>query len=161
MNRGPLLLTLTIFIGLAAVGVLVLTASVSAPYQAGQESGFEPDGVTVLARRVISIPFGISDRGYLLGDSSILVSGHADCGPGGDWYQIRVNVTQEGTSGQAVGRMEDQCMENGSGSWQVQAAVPPGQSFTAGPARVCAMAVIHYEHQGAVAHQWCRDIMIE
>ena len=119
-------------------------------------------GVTVLARRVISIPFGIVDNLPLSADGQVIqVSGHGECPEGAETYKLNVNVSQDSTSAPATGRTEGACPGGSSITWFAEAVAPGPIAFDQGSALACGNAVIHFDREGALTFRWCKPVILE
>lgn len=119
-------------------------------------------GVTVLARRIISIPFGIDDVLGLSPDGQIVqVSGHGDCVEGAESYKLSMSVTQGSNNAPAKGRTEGACPSGSSIRWSTEAVTPRPHTLAPGNALVCGHAVIHTNKEGAVTFDWCKTVTLE
>jgi hypothetical protein len=162
MRQDSSFIGVSVLLGLLAAGlVLVFTTSFALPQVSMEPSDQSSPDTVIVARRIISIPFGIADSVVMQNDGQVLVSGHGICGAGGEWYRIKVDISQEGVSAPAVGHTEALCQGDDPSSWQALASLPGPHSFQQGTGRACALAVIHYEREGAITYQWCKDVMIE
>jgi hypothetical protein len=154
--------------GIAAMALFVFAAS-----QAASAGGFfsfdyneftsEPrNGSTILARRLISIPFGIQDNLELSEDgSTVTVQGHGDCPDGGEDFIVRVTLSQDSINGLAVGRTTGECSGGEQVPWQVDVNAPGLEAFTEGDARACGHAVVHMHRQGDIVGDWCKVVTLE
>jgi hypothetical protein len=159
MRWGPILVIAAIVV--TAFGLFILLAGLAADPQIEQAATDDSPDTIILARRVISIPFGIADTLSLRNENQVLVTGTGICGPGGEDFRIQAQVTQDGVSAPAVGNTEGLCLGNAPSSWQATAVLPGRHTFEPGAATACGMAVIHYQREGAITYQWCKAVIIE
>lgn len=158
---------LSMFVGVAAITLLIAAASFAAsaagPFtmDADKRVAEPQNDVTILARRVISIPFGIDDTLGLSEDGqTVAVVGHGDC-VGGETFRLKVTVSQDSLNGLAVGFTEGVCPSDGQVSWSVDVNTPGSKSFSAGVAQACGHVVVFFDHEGAIAHDWCKPVTLE
>ena len=119
-------------------------------------------GIKVLARRAISIPFGIDDVLNLSADGkSIDVSGHGECPEGAETYKLNITVNQDSTSAPAKGKTEGNCPSGSSINWSTEALAPGPITFEEGSTFVCGKAVIHFEEEGALTFSWCKEVRLK
>lgn len=157
----------SMFAVVAAITLLIAAASFAAS-TAGRSTldnnrrVAEPQNdATILARRVISIPFGIDDSLGLSEDGqTATVTGHGDC-VGGETFQLKVTVSQDSLDGLAVGFTEGVCASDGQVSWNVDVNTPGSKSLSAGIAQACGHVVVFFDHQGAIAHDWCKPVTLD
>jgi hypothetical protein len=116
----------------------------------------------VLARRAISIPFGIADSLELSADGQFInVSGHGECPEGAETFKLNVNVSQDVTSAPAIGRTEGACPGGSTITWSAQAVASGSIAFEQGSALACGRAVIHFDKEGALTFRWCKPVTLE
>jgi hypothetical protein len=158
---------LSLFVGVAAITLLIAAASFAASAAGPFTMDNRPhaaetqNDVTILARRVISIPFGIDDSLGLSEDGqTVAVAGHGDC-VGGETFWLKVTVSQDSLNGLAVGFMEGVCASDGEVSWSVDVNTPGSKSFSTGDAQACGHVVVYFDHEGAIAHDWCKPVTLE
>lgn len=153
-----------VLVGLWAVGATAATAAtaasattVLAPISKTQSENADP---TILARRLISIPFGINSPLELApGGQSVVVTGHGDC-TGGSSYRVQVRVSQSGhPTVVGTGRTESGCPA-GQFQWEAEATVHGNKSFNEGPASVCALAIVRDDAGNTVTYHWCKDVAL-
>jgi hypothetical protein len=120
---------------------------------------------TALARRVISIPFGIETPLALSANNRLIrVAGHTgqvDC-EAGLQFHVRVTVTQQSTGAVAEGHAQERCT-GGSQTWEALATTRGRTVFESGEALVCGFATVRdREDRGAIifTRQWCRAITL-
>lgn len=119
-------------------------------------------GITVLARRAISIPFGIVDSLPLSADGQVIhVSGHGECPAGAETFKLNVQVSQDSTRAPATGRTEGACPGGSSITWSAEAVAPGPIAFAQGSALACGQAVIHFDKEGALTFKWCKPVTLE
>lgn len=115
------------------------------------------DGSSILVSRAISIPFGIDDSLVLSSGGQVVnVAGHGDC-QGGETFRLKVDVTQDSVKG--VGHLEGVC-EAGEFPWDLDVDTPGSKTFTAGEALACGHVVVHFDREGAIVHDWCKDVTL-
>jgi len=148
-----------LFFALAALLVFGTFASQAAPSEHVAATDDSTTLSAIQARRIISIPFGIDDTLRLSEDGQIVhVTGHAECPPEGETYRIQVTVTQDDTRARARGRTAASCADT---SWAAAANQQGPNSFTPGPAEVCAKALIHTNEGGAITFRWCKAVTLQ
>ena len=128
-------------------------------FNTGQPASASRDGVTILARRLTSIPFGIDDIVTLSENGKILtVTGWGNC-PATGPFTVKVKVSQDGVDGLAVGRTEGYCVNGTRITWQAETTVPDSKPFTLGSTVLaCGHLVLHAEDsQGAMTNDWCSN----
>ncbi len=141
---------------------------------------------TVLARRLISVPFGIQDNLTLTNNGkSVTVQGHGICPTGGKNFQVDVTVSQDvdkvsgvlpgtgqnyllevvdgpvNTNGSAVGHTEGQCVSGGKAQWQAEVKITGSQTFTSGVALACGHAVVQVQNGDDFIDDWCKDVILQ
>ncbi len=162
MKRRLLLTGLGVVCALAAVALLLFVSSQAAPALAdslaGQNDSVTQQDPTILARRLISIPFGIQDSLGLVGDQEVLVEGHGNCTADGETYSLRTTVTQ-GTA-KAKGNIQGVCQGGEGFLWSVSANTNPAKTLQPGDAQACGMAIVHTDHKGAIVKKWCKDVTL-
>lgn len=119
------------------------------------------DGSALAVSRAISIPFGIDDSLQIsAGGQIVTVTGHGDC-QGGETFRVTVKVTQDALDGLAVGHIEGDCATVETGGWSVQVDTPGSKTFTEGPALACGRVVVHFDREGAIVHDWCKEVTLQ
>ena len=154
---------LPIVLAITLVGLLFfafsLIASSAGPVQFF--SGQADQGASaVVARRLISIPFGIQDNLEIVYDGGgVVVAGHGECPANGSYFQLKSTVTQNGV--RAKGRTVDACTSGGRTLWTLTAVTPDSHLLEAGPAEACAQAVIHNSAGGTDVYSWCKPVTLQ
>lgn len=158
---------LSMFVGVAAITLLIAAASFAAeaagPFTMDTDRyvGEPQNDVTILARRVISIPFGIDDSLSLSEDGqTATVTGHGDC-VGGETYNLKITVSQDSLNGLAVGFTDGECASDGQISWSAGVNTPDSNSFSSGEAQACGHVVVYFDKEGAIVHDWCKPVTLE
>ena len=114
---------------------------------------------SVLARRAISIPFGIASPLTITQDGGqIMATGHGVCWEDGQMFDLHVRVAQSTTHAFAEGHTIDICADGARQMWQAPAPSGSDAAFAAGTARACAEAIEFGKHGIADEHRWCKDI---
>lgn len=154
-----------IILAIALVGLLVLMfgwfKSDHKPFDQFSRQPVE-EASAILARRIISIPFGIdTNLAIIEAGGGVMVSGHGVCPAQGEYFQLKSTVTQAVTGVRAKGRTEAVCSASGPSLWSLQAVTPDSKRLEAGPAQACAQAVIHTREQGALVYEWCKDVSLQ
>jgi len=151
-------LALAMLVILAMVLLLAASLVAAAPIERGAAPAGDPAGISV--SRAISIPFGIDSPLALVQEgNAVLVSGHGMCPEGGERYQLRTTVEQDGT--RAMGFTEGDCAGGAALTWQALATTPPPQQFQPGPAEACGMVQVFFPREGAIVHRWCLDVTLQ
>lgn len=115
------------------------------------------DGSSILVSRVISIPFGIDDSLVLSGGGQVVnVGGHGDCQEG-ETFRLKVDVTQGSIKG--VAHLEGEC-QAGEFPWSLDVNTPGSKSFSPDQARACGHVVVHFDREGAIVHDWCKNVTL-
>ncbi len=153
--------------GAVAIALLAFLAfytavSLAAPDEktdGGYKAIVPADGTAaVLARRKISIPFGIDTPLALREEGQlVIVTGHTEC-PEEGTFELRVQVKQKSSKGIAMGQTSGVCDEN-VGQWQADAWAVDAKQLTEGEAQVCAVAVVHFD-KGAATRRWCKTVRL-
>ena len=117
----------------------------------------------LIARRAISIPFGIDDTAQLADEGNlVIVTGHGECEEGAETFELRVRVTQGGNQAPAIGATSWSCAN--AGHWEVTARTPPPFAFEEGAAEVCPMAIVEVGPGGNVVRNqvsWgCQEVVL-
>lgn len=166
MKHRILILSTAVVSAFATVALFLFAASQVAPALADSASSSldlavqQPE--TIVARRMISIPFGIESSLNLLGDGQIVqVSGHGNCGETGQSYKLRVEVTQGSTHAQASGRTQADCQPGADFHWSTPAFAIPAFDFQPGPAQACGMVIVYSPHNGASVGKWCKQVELQ
>ena len=111
-----------------------------------------------LARRRISIPFGIDSPLRLSEDGqSATVTGPAGCPEEGS-YDLRVMLTQHDAKGIAKGETSGACSQD-TGAWQTEARALGSLQLSQGEAQACAVVVVHLA-KGATTKRWCKSVTL-
>ncbi len=156
-------LTIPIIAAFFVVTVLLIFAHVSGsliPKDTILFGEAQPD--TVWARRFLTPTFGIDATLLILNEGQqVLVSGHGNCGSGGETYDLRVTVTQELSGTKGKGKTEGSCSGEEAFSWSTPAKVHGPRRFEPGHAQVCAQAVVHSSQDGAIVQKWCKEVILE
>ena len=165
MKSRKLYVMLPLALGLAAV-LLVLSSlgNVTWARQSADLSPAESRGhdATILARRLISIPFGIADSLPLAADGKVIqVSGHGECPAGAESFRLKVKVRQDGAPAPATGWTTGACPAGSTINWTAQAVAPGPNTFDSGSAEACGHVVIQTDKKGAVTGQWCKTVTLE
>lgn len=163
MKRRLLILSSAVVLALGTVGLFLFAASLVAPAFAGSRSSGQDFAVqqpeTIVARRMISIPFGIDSSLNLMGDGRIVqVSGHGNCGDSGQSFKLRVNVTQGSTHARASGSIQSDCNPDTDFHWNTNAFAVPAFEFQPGPADACGMVIVYSPSSGARVGKWCKQV---
>jgi hypothetical protein len=158
MKRRLLLTGLGVVSALAAAALLLFVSSRAAPALAGHNEGVTQQDTTILARRLISVPFGIQDSLGLVGDQEVLVEGHGNCTADGNTFSLHTTVTQ-GTA-KAKGNIQGVCQGGEGFMWSASATTNPAKTLQPGDAQACGMAIIHTDQKGAIVKKWCKDVTL-
>ena len=151
--------------------------------QPAENSG---NGETILARRLISVPFGIQDNLTISNyGKSVTVLGHGICPTGGQNFTVDVTVSQdvnkvsgvvagtgqnyllevangpENSNGPVVGHTEGQCVSGGKAQWQAEVKAIGSQTFTPGLALACGHAVATVQGGDDFIDDWCKDVILK
>lgn len=157
-----ILVGIPLAVAAAALVLMITAARAAAP--AGTEASFSAvsgagDFNSILARRAISIPYGIADE-IALQPGGALVTGHGVCPEASESHRVRVKVHQEGVPAPAVGFTGGSCPAGEEISWSAAAALPGPHRFEPGTAEVCAQAVILRERTDAITFRWCKSVQL-
>lgn len=168
MKSRKLIVLISMITGIAVIAIFLFAMSQSAfagnffAFNSGQPASAARDGVTILARRLTSIPFGIQDDLVLSNNGQVVtVQGHGDCPAGGEYFQLKVTVQQDGLNGLAVGHTEAQCVPGTQVPWQMEVSAPGPKAFAEGEALACGHAVIHTEDGGTIVYDWCKNVALQ
>ncbi len=149
---------------LSALGIVLFALATGLLTQsepaAAQVNRAEPaSDAEIVARRAISIPFGIADTQQLSEDGTRLtVTGHAVCWDEGQMFDLRVRIAQSTTQAFAVGHSIDNCQGGERQMWTAVAEIESEEPFDVGSARACAEATEYATHGIADEHKWCKDV---
>ena len=161
MNNRVLYLGAALILAVLAIGLLIVVTAVAVP--ASVVSAAPPvreQAPDLFARRAISIPFGIDTPLDIVDDgNAVLVTGHGICPEGGERFQLRTTVQQDGAM--AMGHTEGDCVGGQSLTWEALALSPPPQQFQPGPAQACGMVRVFFPSEGAIVHRWCVDVDLQ
>jgi hypothetical protein len=167
MKFRKLFVFASVIAGIFIIALFVFMASQAAPagsfftfrgHQSAQVSG---DGSTILAMRLISIPFGIHDSLAITGNGQIVtVTGWGICPSGGGDFSIKATISQVSLNGLAVGRSLGTCSGQEKVQWSADVNTPGSQTFSAGPAQACGHVVVHREGQGDTVGDWCANVTL-
>lgn len=114
-----------------------------------------------IARRAISIPFGIAENLTLTdGGHGVEVIGHGECEQDEGSFKVRVKIRQDGVPTPAKGETEEDCTGEEQ-PWSAQADVEGKFTFHEGEAEACAHAIVFAPGEGAIVHQWCKEVTLE
>lgn len=152
-------------LGAAVLFVFLIgqAASAAGPFTMGhnRDAAAGGDGSALVVSRVISIPFGIDESLEISeGGQIVTVTGHGDC-QGGETFRVTVKVSQDAFDGLAVGHTEGDCTAVESEGWSVPVNTPGSKTFSQGPALACGRVVVHFDHEGAIVHDWCKDVTLQ
>ena len=155
---------LAVVSALLTVAVLVFVFSQIAPVTAAGATGSSP-GVsqqpsTILARRLISVPFGVTAVN-VVGDQ-LQVSGWGKCDVGGT-FDVRVNVGQHSSNARALGTSGAfACSGDQKVQWTAAARVVSNHTFVTGEdVDACSMAFIYPEEGGVIVNKWCPAVPLQ
>jgi len=147
-------------VGVASVAVIDQVTAPATDRLAAPVS--DPQEPLLVARRLISIPFGIDASLPIVEyGNAVVASGHGTCTEGGSWYRLRVDVVQASTGARAMGSTEGDCLGGSALMWEALAVTPPPFAFEAGPAEVCAMVQVFPDHGSVVVGKWCADVTVQ
>ncbi len=160
MNNRVLYLGAALILAVLAIGLLIVVTAVAVPAVANAAPPVREQAPDLFARRVISIPFGIDTPLAIVADgNAVLVTGHGICPEGGESFQLRTTVQQDGAM--AMGRTGGDCVGGQSLAWEALALSPPPQQFQPGPAQACGMVRFFFLREGAIVHRWCVDVNLQ
>jgi hypothetical protein len=167
MKSRIVFITVSVVASLAAATLLVFligqAASAAGPFAIdhNRDAAAGGDGSALVVSRVISIPFGIDDSLEISeGGQIVTVAGHGDC-QGGETFRVTVKVSQDAFDGLAVGHTEGDCTTVESEGWSVPVNTPGSKTFSQGPALACGRVVVHFDHEGAIVHDWCKEVTLQ
>lgn len=153
----------SVLASLVAVALVVFTLSQATPLGGfftfdNVEAATAPrNGSSLLVSRAISIPFGIDDSLVLSGGAQVVnVEGHGDCQEG-ETFRLKVDVTQGSIKG--VAHLEGEC-QTGEFPWALDVNTPGSKSFSPEAARACGHVVVHFDREGAIVHDWCKNVTL-
>jgi hypothetical protein len=162
MKRRLLIISLGVICAVAAAGLVLYTSSRAAPALVGSLSGqpavASQEGTTVIARRLISVPFGIQSSLDLLNEKDVMVTGHGSCSAEGEMYKLGTTVTQ-GTA-KAKGYLQGLCQGTEMFNWSTVAKANPSKNFKPGAAEACGMVIIYNHQDGANVKKWCKEVTL-
>lgn len=165
MKSRILFVVASVLAGIATIAFVLFAASQATSsrgfftFSQNQSAQESRDGLSILARRLTSIPFGIQDNLTLFGEGqTVHVQGHGDCPAGGEDFRVKVTISQDSFDGLAVGSTEGQCVSGGRAFWEVDVKAPGPKAFTPGEARACGHAVVHTGGGGDVVGDWCKTV---
>ena len=151
-------LALAMLVILAMVLLFAAGTAVASRVERAVPPARDPGGISV--SRAISIPFGIDSPLPIVQEGdAVLVSGHGICPAGGERYQLRTTVEQDGT--RAMGFTEGDCAGGAALTWEALAVTPPPQQFQPGLAEACGMVQVFFPREGAIVHKWCLDVTLQ
>jgi len=154
-----LLIPISIFAVLMAAFTSAETTR-SAAANADQSVKNNGESPSVLARRLISIPYGIDSPLPLSADGHMVqVSGHGECPDGGQSFMVQVTITQNGDQNRAMGVTQDSCA--GQTSWSAVANTPGNQALQPGAAEACGRAFIFGPSGDTLVGDWCKDVILQ
>jgi hypothetical protein len=160
MKRRLLIISCGVVCALATAALVLFAGSRVAPALAsslsGHFDGASQQHTTIIARRLISVPFGIQSSLALLNEKDVMVAGHGACGTAGERYKLSTTVTQGGVK--AKGYKQDLCQGNEMFMWSTIATANPSKSFKPGVAEACGMVIIYNRHDGANVKKWCKEV---
>jgi hypothetical protein len=167
MKSRIVFVTISAAASLAAAALLVFLIGQAAP-AAGpfgmdhtRDAAAGGDGSALAVSRVISIPFGIDASLQVSeGGQIVTVTGHGDC-QGGETFRVTVKVSQDAFNGLAVGHTEGDCTTVESEGWSVQVNTPGSKTFSEGAALACGRVVVHFDQEGAIVHDWCKEVTLQ
>lgn len=162
MKRRLLIISFGVICALAAAVLVLFAGSQAAPALADSFSGISESasqqGTTIIARRLISVPFGIQSSLGLLNEKQVMVAGHGKCGANGERYKLSTTVTQGNTK--AKGYVQGLCEGSEMFMWSTVATANPSKAFRPGGAEACGMAIIYTHHNGANVTKWCKEVTL-
>jgi hypothetical protein len=138
----------------AATTLDAATTSLSAEDAASSSSP------VIIARRAISIPYGI-DATLMLGDDgrAVAVTGHGDC-LGGETFGLMVFVWQQNKPTiVGLAAVEGTCT-GGTQQWSADAFAQGDGFFVEGDARACGIAQVRDVDNRTTAVHWCKDVRL-
>lgn len=167
MKSRIVFVTISVVASLAAAALLVFllgqVASAASPFamEYNRDMAAGQDGSALAVSRAISIPFGIdASLEVSEGGQIVTVTGHGDC-QGGETFRVTVRVSQDALNGLAVGHTEGDCATVEAEGWSVQVNTPGSKTFSEGPALACGRVVAHFDQEGAIVHDWCKEVTLQ
>jgi hypothetical protein len=149
------------FLVLSAIVVSLMAPTGIAFWLDGSSAIREINSTSVLALRLISIPFGISESAELLeGGQVVRVTGHGECPEGSETFRLRVQIGQQDIPAPGTGFIEGTCPSGELITWVADVTAPEAFTFEPGPAEVCGKAVIHRSREGAFTFDWCKEVIL-
>lgn len=119
-------------------------------------------GSDIVARRAISIPFGIDSTLMMNADGTVIeTTGHGRCAPNGLSFDVHVTLTQSESGARAKGNTQESCIEGEEQLWSATAETFGPGTFQEGAARACAQAVTYIAFlngDGSFIVGWCKDV---
>lgn len=155
---------LAVVSALLTVAVLLFAFSQIAPALArndpGNSAGISQQPSTILARRLISVPFGVTAVN-LVGDQ-LEVSGWGKCDVGGS-FSVRVNIGQQSARARALGTSGGfVCSGEQKVQWSATADVVSSHTFVTGEdVDACSMAFVYPESGGVIVNKWCPSVPLQ
>jgi hypothetical protein len=154
---------LAVVSALLTVAVLLFVFSQISPALAkssGSSAGISQQPSTILARRLISVPFGVNAVN-LVGDQ-LQVSGWGECDVGGT-FSVRVNVGQHSSKARALGTAGGfECVGEQHVPWTLTADVVSNHTFITGEdVKACSMAFIYPESGSVIVSKWCPSVELK
>jgi hypothetical protein len=120
--------------------------------------GASQQHTTIIARRLISVPFGIQSSLELVNEKDVMVAGHGGCSTDGERYKLGTTVTQGNT--EAKGYKQDLCQGDEMFMWSTIANANPSKVFQPGVAEACGMVIVHTHHNGANVKKRCKEVTL-
>jgi hypothetical protein len=128
------------------------------PVVSSHFDGASPQNTTIIARRLISVPFGIQSSLALIDEKDVMVAEHGACSTDGERYKLSTTVTQGNVK--AKGYKQDLCQGNEMFMWATIATTNPSKSFKPGAAEACGMVIVYNRHAGANVKKWCKEVTL-
>lgn len=162
MKRRLFVISFGVVCALVAAGLVLFAGSRAEPALAeglsGQVDSGSQQSTTIIARRLISVPFGIQSSLDLLNEKQVMVAGHGSCSTNGRMYKLMTTVTQGNVK--AKGNTQDLCRGSESFMWSTVANANPAKTFRPGVAEACGMAIIYSPNEGAIVKKWCKEVTL-
>ena len=152
---------LAVVSALLTVAVLLFAFSQIAPALAkvdgGSSASVSQQSSTILARRLISVPFGVTAVN-VVGDQ-LEVSGWGKCDLGGT-FNVRVNVGQQSARARALGTSGGfECNGDQKVQWSTTARIVSNHAFVTGEdVDACSLATVFPESGAAIVNKWCPKV---
>ena len=163
MQRREVRLAVGVLLGIGALLVLGVAVGSAAPTAGTAVAGpnlqpvAETNSGSLQARRLISVPFGISPTLTLFAErNGVEVTGHGVCTSNGT-VDIQVFVDQDLTHARAMGWRQWDCPKQTGWNWTVHADVIGPWAMAPSDGQVCAIAVVRPESGPTQTFRWCRD----